>query len=58
MVREKVELGLLPPAPDFAKADPTKVDWRTIWTVEPIEDDEDELARSTSSQDIGRRHWF
>lgn len=44
-VRERDELGLLPPVPEFAMSNPHLVDWRTIWTVE-----EDTSAASEQQQ--------
>ena len=32
-VRERHELGLLPPVPEFAMNCPQDIDWRTIWAA-------------------------
>jgi hypothetical protein len=36
-VRERDELGLLPPVPEFAMSAPQDIDWRTLWAVKVAE---------------------
>lgn len=56
-VRERDELGLLPPVPEFALSCPQDIDWRTIWTVKENDNGQDN-GGSTLQWPRGNIHTF